>query len=158
MKGIKYVNGDATQPRGSGNAIICHVCNDIGGWGRGFVLAISKRWKEPEASYREWYRLREENDFALGATQIVRVDQELWVANMVSQHGIHSDHDGPPIRYDALGDCVRSLADSAMEFGASIHMPRIGCGLAGGLWENIEPILDEHLISKRIAVHVYDFD
>jgi hypothetical protein len=35
-------------------------------------------------------------------------------------------------------------------------MPRIGCGLAGGKWETIEPILIKKLIEKGIKVTVYD--
>ena len=45
---INYVIGDATQPVGEWPKIIVHVCNDIGGWGRGFVTAISKRWPEAD--------------------------------------------------------------------------------------------------------------
>ncbi|PSL41287.1 hypothetical protein CLV51_1211 [Chitinophaga niastensis] len=45
---IIYFKGDATKPLGSANKIIAHICNDIGGWGKGFVTAISKRWSEPE--------------------------------------------------------------------------------------------------------------
>jgi O-acetyl-ADP-ribose deacetylase (regulator of RNase III) len=48
MQAINYIKGDATAPISKGEKIICHICNDIGGWGKGFVLAISKRWKEPE--------------------------------------------------------------------------------------------------------------
>ena len=44
MLNINYVIGDATQPIGDGAKIIVHVCNDIGGWGRGFVLALTKKW------------------------------------------------------------------------------------------------------------------
>jgi hypothetical protein len=36
-------------------------------------------------------------------------------------------------------------------------MPRIGCGLAGGKWEMIEPIILRTLIANGIAVSVYDF-
>lgn len=28
-KEIKYINGDATNPQGEGNKIICHICNTI---------------------------------------------------------------------------------------------------------------------------------
>ena len=38
-----HVIGDATQPLGDGPEIIVHVCNDIGGWGRGFVVALFYR-------------------------------------------------------------------------------------------------------------------
>ena len=34
--------------------IIAHVCNDVGGWGSGFVVARSAKWSKPEAAYRRW--------------------------------------------------------------------------------------------------------
>jgi hypothetical protein len=37
-------------------------------------------------------------------------------------------------------------------------MPRIGCGLAGGKWEQIEPIIERTLLNKNVEVYVYDFD
>jgi O-acetyl-ADP-ribose deacetylase (regulator of RNase III) len=49
---VTYVIGDATAPGGPGPGVIAHVCNDSGGWGKGFVLAVSRRWPEPEAAYR----------------------------------------------------------------------------------------------------------
>ena len=62
----------------------------------------------------------------------------------------------PPIRYEAVRQCLKKVALFAMEQKASIHMPRIGCGLAGGKWELIEQIIKEELIDKEIAVTVYD--
>lgn len=53
---ITYHIGDATAPDGRGPGVIAHVCNDSGGWGKGFVLAVSRRWPEPEAAYRRWAR------------------------------------------------------------------------------------------------------
>ncbi|RKW18275.1 MAG: Appr-1-p processing protein, partial [Capnocytophaga sp.] len=47
MTEIKYIKADATFPQSEGNIIIPHICNDIGAWGKGFVLALSKRWKAP---------------------------------------------------------------------------------------------------------------
>jgi O-acetyl-ADP-ribose deacetylase (regulator of RNase III) len=41
MKPIEYVQGDATRPQGPGNKIIVHICNDVGGWGKGFVLTLA---------------------------------------------------------------------------------------------------------------------
>lgn len=37
-------------------------------------------------------------------------------------------------------------------------MPRIGCGLAGGKWERIEPCIADTLLKLDIATTVYDFD
>ena len=130
MKLIRYLKGDATQPQINGNKIIAHICNDIGGWGKGFVLALSARWKKPEHDYREWYRLRK--DFDLGAVQFVAVESDIWVANMIGQHDIKTKNNVPPIRYEAVRSCLAKVADQAVDLNASVHMPRIGCGLAGG--------------------------
>jgi hypothetical protein len=51
-----------------------------------------------------------------------------------------------------------ALAVRAAELGASVHMPRIGCGLAGGRWERIEPLITRRLSEHGIAVTVYDHD
>jgi hypothetical protein len=37
-------------------------------------------------------------------------------------------------------------------------MPRIGCGLAGGRWERIEPLLEATLVAAGVPATVYDFD
>ncbi|OJW16724.1 MAG: Appr-1-p processing protein [Planctomycetales bacterium 71-10] len=154
---IRYIQGDATRPQAKGEKIIAHVCNDLGGWGKGFVVAISKRWPGPEAAYRAWHRERARNDFALGAIQVVAVEPYVRVANMVAQRGMKTGSNGPPIRYEAVRACLRKLAAAAKAPGASVHMPRIGCGLAGGKWERIEPIVVEELVAAGVAVAVYDF-
>jgi O-acetyl-ADP-ribose deacetylase (regulator of RNase III) len=157
MVTINYVKGDATQPQAKGNKIIAHVCNDLGGWGKGFVVAVSKRWQEPETAYRAWHKDRSKNDFGLGAIQVVQVEPYIWVANMIAQRRMKTGSSGPPIRYEAVRTCLRKLAIKAKELGASIHMPRIGCGLAGGRWEEIEPIILDELVSQGIEATVYDF-
>jgi O-acetyl-ADP-ribose deacetylase (regulator of RNase III) len=157
MSSIQYLRGDATQPVGSGPKIIAHICNDVGGWGRGFVVALSQRWSQPEAAYRDWYRGRDDgNDFELGAVQIVAVEEDLFVANIIGQHGIRPTADGPPVRYWAIEAGLSDLADEALGLGASVHMPRIGCGLAGGEWESIESIITRTLLASDIETTVYD--
>ncbi|MEU5878863.1 macro domain-containing protein [Spirillospora sp. NPDC047279] len=158
MAEIAYLRGDATSPQAKGVKVIAHVCNDLGGWGKGFVLAISRRWPEPEKAYRAWYRQRSGNDFGLGAVQLVQVDPYTWVANMVAQRGIKPSRKGPPIRYDALDTCLAALAPGAAGLNASIHMPRIGCGLSGGKWERVEPLIQDRLVTKGLDVTVYDHD
>ncbi len=156
-KEIKYITGDATHPVGTGNKVIVHICNDIGGWGKGFVMAISKRWKGPEQSYRAWFTAKE--NFELGEVQFVQVEPAIWVANLIGQHKIKTDSLGiPPIRYEAVSKGLEKVAQFAREKNASVHMPRIGCGLAGGTWDKMEPIIQSSLREKQIEVIVYDFD
>lgn len=156
MSEITYVRGDATVPSVKGVKVIAHVCNDIGGWGRGFVLAVSRRWPEPEAAYRAWHRDRAANDFGPGAIQLVRVERYVWVANMIGQRGTGTASKGVPVRYEAIDTALGRLADRATELNASVHMPRIGCGLAGGKWSRVEPLITERLVRRGIPVTVYD--
>lgn len=157
--GIHYLRGDATAPQGKGVKVVAHVCNDLGGWGKGFVLALSKRWPEPEAQYRRWHRERAGNDFGLGAVQLVQVGPRLWVANLVGQRGIRTGRSSEvPVRYEAIDRGLERLAGHALELGASVHMPRIGCGLAGGRWERVEPLVTARLVDRGVPVTVYDHD
>lgn len=152
---IDYVKGDATAPVGDGPAIIAHICNDAGGWGRGFVVALSKCWSAPEAEYRRWHG---DETFALGKIQLVDVGPVMWVANMIAQHGTKWQEGVPPIRYKALEECLTGLEMVARVRSAEVHMPRIGCGLAGGNWSSVEPIIKKTLCAKGVSVTVYDFE
>ena len=152
---IKYVIGDATSPQGKGDKIICHICNDIGAWGAGFVLAISAKWGYPEHHYRakETYRL--------GDVDILSVDGDddgnvLYVANMIGQHKVGMSKDGiAPIRYTAVADALEEVNEFAVKNNCTLHMPRIGCGLAGGEWKAIEAILEKIV---TVDVTVYDLN
>ena len=147
---IKYIIGDATYPVGDGKKIICHICNDLGAWGAGFVLALSKRWDEPEESYREMPR----EEMKLGSVMVVPVEDDILVANMIAQHGIGFDKEGmPPIRYSAVRAALTAVNKLAVEINATLHMPRIGTGLAGGSWKDIEQIINDVV---TVGVYVYD--
>jgi O-acetyl-ADP-ribose deacetylase (regulator of RNase III) len=161
---ITYLKGDATQPVTPGNAIIVHVCNDIGAWGAGFVLAISKRWPAPEAAYRAWASAPNGTgpgtgpDFELGAVQFVPVSDEWMVANLIGQHNVRRRQEDPiPVRYPAIRKGLSNVCAMARAKRASVHMPRIGCGHAGGRWEEIEGLVLSELVNQGIAVFVYDF-
>ena len=152
---ITFLLGDATQPVGDGPQVIVHVCNDIGRWGRGFVLALSRRWKAPEASYRAWCQ---EQPLVLGEVRFVTVEPTLWVANLIGQQGIAGlpGAGSPPVRYDAIRVGLERVAVFALEHQAAVHMPRIGTGLGGGQWEEIEGIIKDTLVDVGVQVFVYD--
>lgn len=165
---ITYIRGDATSPQAKGTKLIVHICNDSGGWGAGFVLAISRRWARPEQMYRRWYHDREpvldhepgqivmtSGRFKLGETQVVMVQPGVAIVNMIAQAGTRTGSKGPPIRYEALDECLGRVNGYADSFKASVHMPRIGCGLAGGKWEQVEPLIQKRL--GGVQVYVYDY-
>jgi len=152
---LRYVTGDATDPQGPRPLIIAHICNDRGGWGKGFVLALSKRWSEPEFYYRRWIaEARDKGLGVLGLTQIVDCDDGIFVANMVAQRGYRRSKLGLPLDYDALMKCLGALNAAAFQRKAPIHMPKIGTGLAGGDWSVIEPMVG----TMAVDVTVYELE
>lgn len=168
MKKIQYLNHDATYPIGNGHKYILHICNDIGGWGKGFVNSISKRWIEPRAEYKKWYSngyYTSNNNayvnFSLGENQYVDVSDNITIVNMIAQHGIYPSkgEDGkliPPIRYDSLKQCLLKFVEHVKgEENFTANMPLIGSGLAGGEWDVIEKIINSTLIENNIDTFVY---
>jgi O-acetyl-ADP-ribose deacetylase (regulator of RNase III) len=162
---LRYVTGDATRPEGDGARIIVHCCNSHGVWGAGFVLALSRRWPGPERQYRAWLDSAEKKgQLPLGAVQFVGVEDGLVVANLIGQEGVGHAPDGtPPIRYPAIRTGLATVREEAMRWAlsssrrrASIHMPRMGAGLAGGDWARIERIVRNELVERDLDVTVYD--
>lgn len=205
---LHYMRGDATTvSHGRGYKVIAHVCNDLGRWGKGFVMAISAKWPGVATEYRRWHKAgggfhighQDEGGFRLGAVQMVAIDSAmckdgkalaalknasggLAVANIIGQHGIIGQRGdiigqlagsgGPPVRYEAIEEGLLSVGARAVEaaeasrlagahvYGApSVHMPRIGSGLAGGEWARIEPLILRMLAaSPSLEAYVYDWD
>lgn len=157
---IRYVRGDALYPAGRGNKIIVHCCNDVGKWGRGFVVALSQRWQEPERAYLKWCHDQKadltSDSFGLGQNQYIKVEPDIWVCNLIGQHGTRSRSNPTPIDYNAIERGFCKLAAMSQLLKASIHMPRLGNGLAGGDWQRIETIINETLIAAKRIVRVYD--
>lgn len=162
---LTYVTSDATCPIGDGPRIIAHCCNDVGAWGAGFVLALSRRWPIAEEAYRAWFIWPGHGSVfgsdvtgppMLGEVQFVVVESHLWVANLIGQRGVSRTSRKSPIRYDAIREGLGKVADFAHRHGATVHMPRMGAGLAGGDWAEIEKIVQKKLCDHMIAVTVYD--
>jgi O-acetyl-ADP-ribose deacetylase (regulator of RNase III) len=151
---IHYIIGDATKPVDSKfPPFIVHIVNDIGAWGKGFVLALSAKWPEPQREYKKKWP-----HYKLGDIQPVLVAGGLIVVvNMYAQRGIYPLKGKPPIRYGELRQCLDKVyQDVSVKYNGSVHMPRIGCGLAGGSWPVVEQIIHDTLVSKGVEVYVYD--
>lgn len=159
--GLNYFKGDATDPVSTdptvyGGRIIVHCCNNIGAWGKGFVLAVSKRWPHVEKAYREL------GSWELGDVQFVQAESGIIVANLIGQNGIATGgyrQGPPPIRYEAIEQglkVVRYKALNPYQLPMTVHMPRMGTGLAGGRWEEIESIIKRTL--NGVMVCVYDLE
>jgi Zn-dependent peptidase ImmA (M78 family) len=152
---IKYLIGDASEPRSAGKRMIVQIVNDKALiWGAGFSRQLRKKWPRAQAEFRGWALARKQ-EFKLGGVHMVRIDESTTLASVVAQHG-YGPSDHPRIRYSALSESLRTVSERAVAIGAAIQMPRIGTGLAGGSWEIVEEIIEDSLCRLGLSVTVCD--
>ena len=112
----------------------------------------------PEHEYRAWAGGKiTDPAFVLGAVQLVPVTGDIAVANLIGQSGCGYRNGVPPIRYEAIAAGLTRLIEVARTQSASVHMPKMGAGLAGGDWGIIEGIVARTLSEANIPVFVYTF-
>jgi O-acetyl-ADP-ribose deacetylase (regulator of RNase III) len=146
---IHYRIGDATEPATDGFNCIMHINNNLGAWGGGFVLSVSDKWSEPEKEYRSL------ENYVLGDVQLVWVGEGTFVANMIAQDEFPTNERPVAVDYDALRKCLRTIANEAPPT-TTFHAPRIGCGIGGGSWDDVAPIIEEELAD--FDVYIYDLE
>ena len=66
------------------------------------------------------------------------MEDEIVIVNMIAQNGFVNFLNPVAVRYEALKECLNKLVYRIKANDVSVHMPRIGCGIAGGKWELIE--------------------
>jgi O-acetyl-ADP-ribose deacetylase (regulator of RNase III) len=168
---IKYKKGDVTLLSESGPSVVVHGVNDIGVMGAGVAKAISERYPSVRSGYMDWaihgyYLLENKNKnvtkipFQLGQIQVIKISKNLSFCNLVSQRGIKSFYDLPPVRYESICEGLYRLRDYCVNRRIeNICMPRIGCGLAQGKWSIVEKIIERVFKSNpELNIIVYDLD
>ena len=163
---ITNVRGDATSPQTTAPnevVIIPHCCNNKGGWGKGFVLALSKKWGEPEQVYRR-FCINNKGFPILGKVCYSKINDHLVIANMIGQDGTVSADNPKPVKYWALANCMAEVVGyidmikNQTNNPVVIHTPKFGSDLAGGNWEFILELIDEIWCRVGIDVVVYEFE
>jgi len=153
---LTYLRGDATQMRGIGPKILIQIVNDGAfTWGGGgFAAAVKRRWPLAQKMYTSQVTT-ERSKLRLGNIVVSALEPDVTLTSLVAQHG-YGPSPRPRIRYGALRDCLIQVFDMAKTLNASVHMPRIGTGLAGGSWPVVEEIINETLTRMGTSVFVYD--
>lgn len=154
QESVAYVFGDALQPRGKTPQIIAHIVNDRATtWGAGFAKKVAQKFAPAQIDFRRWGA--ETANLQLGRTHFFGDPSGIEIASMIAQQGF-GPSEQPRIRYPALQACLAAVAERALAHGATVHMPRIGCGQAGGKWEVVGEIVELELVRRHVPVTVYD--
>ncbi len=152
---VRYIHGNALDPRGKGTKIICQLVNDRARkWGGGIARQVARKYPEAELSFSDWI-VGISHKERLGEVHFVQAEEDIFVSSLVAQAGFGRSN-SPRIRYRALEQALAKVADFAVSENASVHMPRLGTGAAGGKWTMIEDMLGETFTGTGLDVFVYD--
>ncbi|NMP24500.1 macro domain-containing protein [Sulfobacillus harzensis] len=146
---IEVVFGDAVAALQAGRIdVLGHQVNLDGVMGAGIARQIARTWPGVLSGY--WKALRE-NALVLGGAQIVSVAPERWVANIAGQ--VHPTRRGRATDYEALDSGLRFMADFLQVHELTGGLPYgIGCGLAGGDWAVVEPMIHKAFADCRLIL------
>lgn len=155
---IIYIKGDATNPLifDDKYSVICHCCNALGAWGKGFVIPLGKKYPKAKEKYLEFIKTTNKDE-RLGKVSFAKVSKNIVVANIIGQYGIYSQGNETIVNYEAIengfNNIIKNFNEHNMKF--TIHMPLIGCGLAKGDWNVIKNIIKNTFTHNKIKVYVY---
>jgi O-acetyl-ADP-ribose deacetylase (regulator of RNase III) len=145
---LRYVQKDLLE---TDCDIIAHGVNCSGGFASGVAGQIAKKF--PLA--KEWYLAKYHDDrWELGHVQFVPMP---WSGKIIANCATQKEYgrDGKVyVDYGAVKEVMHKLYDFAKSANASVGIPKIGAGLAGGDWQIIEAIIEEVFHDREIVVHV----
>lgn len=127
---------------------VVHGCNTLGIMGAGLAKAVKDVYPEAYAAYRKQFL---ERGLFLGEIITVPVDKppqglpHKFIVNAMTQDRL-AKYDGEfVVSYEAIGHAFERIRELAVASQLPVHVPLIGCGLAGGKWSEVAPIIDAAL-------------
>jgi O-acetyl-ADP-ribose deacetylase (regulator of RNase III) len=152
---LKELRGDALKPTMGGVRVIAHVVpNTNAPWGGGgFAAQVRHRFPDAWRHYRSVISSAGSSP-RLGDTVKGQLGNDIYIVHMVAQQGI-----GPSptqrLRYAPLAKCLEEVHDIAVQYNATVHMPRIGTGHGGASWELVRELIVNELVDRGVETTVY---
>ena len=122
--------------------LILHGCNAMGQMGMGVAKAIRLKWPAAYQAYRRRF-IRE--GLHVGEVIFVDVAPGIVVANAITQNATAKYPGQVVVDYAGIETACKAVAEVAVARGLTVNFPLIGCGLAGGDWGIVQPIIEKAL-------------
>ena len=141
---IKYIKGNLFN---SSADALAHGCNTQGKMGAGIALEFKRRYPEMFFDYRQKCRSEE---FKPGCAYMFKNTEKPHVINLATQE----DLSGAKPEY--IQSALRWLLENYESLKIStVAMPKIGAGLGGMQWEEVEMILYEYFEKSYLVIEVW---
>lgn len=135
--------------------IVVHQVNGLGVMGAGLAKQIAERYPHVERAYKRFvHAMNRTPEDLLGECFFAGASDTLRIANVFGQARIGRDK--RQTDYDALKTALHVVARVAIRNNQSVAIPyKLGCGLAGGDWDVVEPMIDEVFAGVDVSIYHY---
>lgn len=153
---MKIINGDLIKlTLGKEFDIIVHGCNCFCTQGAGIALSMSRYFNTLNPIKYPGEHITRKGDInKLGNIEYSKfrlpLDSNVIVINAYTQYTYGNNS----VNYNAISLCLMKI--NFMFSGQNIGMPKIGCGLAGGDWNIVANLIDEHMYNMNVTVVEYN--
>lgn len=144
--------------------IIVQQVNCRGLMGSGLAFTIMKRYNNVKSEYQAFRTKQlkkvEADADLLGMVNYVDVYDEKIIANVFGQVDIRKGANDQTVytKKEALLQGIRDVKAKAEQLNLSVAIPTfIGCGLAGGDWNDIKPEIDVIFEGSSVDVAYYHY-
>ena len=139
---MKYIQGDILSNLPNNKPVlILHGCNCFHTMGAGIAKYLSSRYPQILEADKKFGP--KGDNLKLGWCCYVMLNEHLYIANCYTQYH-YGKRFGPPVNYSAIESCLLR-AGKVVPKSYEIRSPKIGCGLAGGDWNVVEPLFEKYL-------------
>ena len=156
---IKIVDGDLLQ---ANVPLIAHQTNCLGVMGAGIAKAIRNKWPNVYAQYKDFCKDFNYSRVLLGLSQICKTKDTpiKYVANLFGEYSYTesvSPYENRHTDYYALETALLALkADCIASSIKELGIPyKLGCGLAGGDWDNVVYPMLQKLFADESTITLY---
>ena len=149
---IKFVSGDILKSKCDA---IVHGVSPNDDFKRGLAFSIRENWPALYKDFRHYTQTSHPKTGTLWTWN----GNGFRVVNLFTQEGSegHQAVHGGKATLTHVSHCLKALRKEIETQGfKSIALPRLSTGVGGLEWENVEPLIKEHLGNLPIPVLIYD--
>jgi O-acetyl-ADP-ribose deacetylase (regulator of RNase III) len=148
---IKEVEGDILLTKAE---VTAHGVSPDDDFKNGLALSIRERWPALYKDFRHYCHTRHPKPGTIWAWAGA---EHTRIINLLTQEPPvgHGDHPGPA-KTKHVNHALRELRKEIDKEGiTSIALPKLACGVGGLEWNEVRPLIDEHLGDLNIPVILY---
>jgi len=149
---IREMQGDLLESRA---AAIVHGVAPNDPFAQGLAHSLRERWPALYKDFRHYCQTTHPKPGELWAWMGAG---GVRVVSLFTQEGAEGHHGGRPGRASLthVSHALKALHKLAeQEKFASLALPRLATGVGGLVWEDVRPLIDQHLGSLGVPVYVY---